>query len=211
MTYEKIINTFKRTPLTDAEIEILQQNDYRFNAYTPERIKSNMEMILYMLENDPSCVDLYDSCISKAIKNSDTYNLHKLFKFLDEQCIPYDHLPHAALYNIATGYRNVEEVFSCLVICRNLKNCNHRTTDFDSIKLMSHVAWNWEYALWDDDEKDIVIRALISNKIPASVLPDLLLIDPKVIKAYTAKMAPYTQECILRALTEEEITALKDR
>lgn len=204
MTLSKILNNHKNTPLTDEEIEILQNNNYRFDDDTPYRIRYNPDMIIYMLNQDSSLVDLYDSDTIKGLKKAGVFSLYKMFELLENEGLPYDHLEHAALYNIAKSYDNPQNTFESLAIIRNIKNCNLRTTDFDKIKLLREVEWNWEYAFFDDSNKEIIIRALIHNKIPASVLPNMLLTDPLVIKAYTSKLAPYTQECILRALTEYE-------
>lgn len=204
MTLSKILSNHKRTPLSDEEIKILQDNNYRFDENTPDRIRYNPDMIVYMLGVDTSLVDLYDSSTIKGLKSASPYALYKTFELLEKEFLPYDHLEYAPLYNISKTYDSPQNTFESLVIIRDIKNCNPRTTDFEKIKRLRDVEWNWEYAFMDDKDKEIIIRALIHNKIPASVLPNLLLTDPLVIKAYTSKLAPYTQECVLRALTAVE-------
>ena len=159
MTFESIINNHKRTPLSDEEIEILKNNGYRFDDYTPDRIRYNMDMILYMLEKDSSIVDLYDPYTLKTFKDASPYSMYILFKFLDKNCLPYDHIPGAEIYETAKEYSEVEEIFISLAVCNNLKNCNLRKTPFDKITQMRDLEWYWKYAFMDDEQKNLIIKA----------------------------------------------------
>lgn len=206
MNFEKIITCYKNTALTDEEVEVLKANNYRFDEMTPARIKYNVDMILYMLKVDPGRVDVFDSGTLNALKNADEFFLYRILKLLDDNYIPYDHIHHAALYNIAKNYREPDYTFISLAICRNIKNCNLRTTKFEKIKKLNELAWNWENVHHYPEERELVIRALISNKIPASVLPNLILTDPDVIKAYTSKLGAYKQENIMNILTSTQYT-----